>query len=479
MKIKAAKKGAASAKSSDSKLHAKVAATAKGKVAGAITKPGKAKKNVLPAAETIRNALGADKASKGKKKNKQDKLKQLAETVENVAPKVAKVVKKDKVGGKQKKEALKPVVEKQQKKVPDQSETLPEGVELPEVLVKKKTIKAALQACKKALDDGFEKKKNLFGEEMKYGLQISSVKIPQVPKRNCRMQLPHPIYHKGDDICLIVKDLARGSKFDHEETLRFWEDKLRDLGVNFVTQIIPFQQLKQDYRQYEMKTKLVHRFDRFLVDSRMCNHAFAFLGNAFIKRCKNPTPVVLEKDEQIVENLEKALRRITYRQTNTGSISEIQFATHKMALDKAVENAAALIDGLKTQYPGGWLNIRTIHLKPMTDINLTFPLYVSTVDPNLVPVPTVVGPRESFEKARNQKLLDITKNKYKFQDGSLVRVPFEKRRKQSKKGKKAAMLAEEAAEEEVQDELESDEEALKNRERASDTENSDMESDDD
>lgn len=60
-------------------------------------------------------------------------------------------------------------------------------MELPEILVKKKTIKTALQACKKALDDGFEKKKNLFGEEMKYGLQISAVKIPQVPKRNCRM----------------------------------------------------------------------------------------------------------------------------------------------------------------------------------------------------------------------------------------------------------------------------------------------------
>ncbi|KAL9701990.1 hypothetical protein quinque_005431 [Culex quinquefasciatus] len=473
MKIKAAKKTAP--KATDAKLHQKVA------TGTAIAKPGKQKKNALPAA-TIRTTLGAAAAEgKAKKKNKQEKLKQLAETVENVAPKVL-AAKKQKAGGKPKKQVLKPAVAEQktvkkEEKGKNQSESLPEGVELPETLVKKKTIKTALQACKKALDDGFEKKKNLFGEEMKYGLQISAVKIPQVPKRNCRMQLPHPIYHKGDDICLIVKDLARGSKFDHEETLRFWEDKLRDLGVNFITQIIPFQQLKQDYRQYEMKTKLVHRFDRFLVDSRMCNHAFAFLGNAFIKRCKNPTPVVLEKDEQIVENLEKALRRITYRQTNTGAISEIQFATHKMPLEKAVENAAAMIEGLKSQYPGGWLNIRTIHLKPMTDINLTFPLYVSSTDPNLVPVPTAVGPRESFEKARSQKLLDITKNKYKFQAGSLVRVPFEKRRKQpAKKGKKA--VKGEAAEVQVEDELESDEEAFKNRERASDTENSDMGSDD-
>lgn len=44
-----------------------------------------------------------------------------------------------------------------------------------------------MKACKKALEEGFEQKKNLFGEDLKYGLQIASVKIPNVPSRNCRV----------------------------------------------------------------------------------------------------------------------------------------------------------------------------------------------------------------------------------------------------------------------------------------------------
>lgn len=58
--------------------------------------------------------------------------------------------------------------------------------DLPEVLASKKVIKSALKACRKTIDGSFEKK-NLFGEDLKYSLQISSVKIPDVPSRNCRM----------------------------------------------------------------------------------------------------------------------------------------------------------------------------------------------------------------------------------------------------------------------------------------------------
>lgn len=296
-------------------------------------------------------------------------------------------------------------------------------------------------------------------------------------------QLPNPIYQKGDDICLIVKDLERGRKQDHEETLTFWKEKLRELGVDYITQVIPFRQLKQDYKEYEMKLKLVHRFDRFLVDARINGHVFNFLGNNFIRRCKNPTPVILEKDEKIVKSLEKALGRFTYKQTNTGRVTEIQFATHKMPLDKAVENAESLLLTLKRQYPGGWQNIRTIYLKPMVDIQLTFPLYVSKNDPNLVPVPKVSGPRERFEKSMNEQLLEATQDKYKFQAGNLMRVAFEKRKPKSAKGKatvdKEGGEAPAAVSDNAQ-EVGSDAEMDLELEKASDTEQSDLgDSDDD
>lgn len=353
---------------------------------------------------------------------------------------------------------------------------------LTETLVSEKTIRTALKACKKSLDEGFDQKKNLFGADLKYGLQIAAVKIPDVPSRNCRIQLPNPIYQKGDDICLIVKDLERGRKHDHEETLTFWSDKLRELGIDYITQVIPFRQLKQDYKEYEMKLKLVHRFDRFLVDARINGHVYSFLGNNFIRRCKNPTPVILEKDEKIVKSLEKALGRFTYKQTNTGRVTEIQFATHKMPLDKAVENAESLLQTLKTQYPGGWQNIRTIYLKPMADIQLTFPLYVSKIDPNLVPVPKITGPRERFEKSMNEQLLEATQDKYKFQAGNLLRVAFDKRQPKRAKGKAKTALVKEDGETGADNEqdADSDEEMEQELQKASDTEQSDLgDSDDD
>ncbi|XP_053687460.1 ribosomal L1 domain-containing protein CG13096-like [Sabethes cyaneus] len=371
----------------------------------------------IPKGPDNQKAKKLDKASK-----KTPKVTNLPKAAELPETNEAKA-KKDKKSKKVADEAPAAVVESDQ------------PAEVPDVLVTKKTIQSALKACKKALEGGFEQKKNLFGEDMRYALQISSVKIPDVPSRNCRMNLPNPIYKEGDDICLIVKDLERGSKQDYEPTLHYWQDKLRDLGIDYVSMIIPFQQLKQDYRQYEMKLKLVHRFDRFLVDARISGHVYGFLGTGFIRRCKNPTPVVLDKDKKIVKNFNKALCRFTYKQTNTGRTTEIQFANHKMPLDKAVQNAEALIGNLKTQFPGGWLNIRTIYLKPMVDIKLSLPLYVSKIDPNLVPVPKVPGPREKFEKKMSEKLLQSTRNKYEFQSGSLVRHNLDERRKLDRKGK--------------------------------------------
>lgn len=481
MKIKAEKK----AKPADVKLHQLK------KSKNDIAKP-KEKKTGGPVAAAP-HTFAEKKVLAVKKKNQKQ---QLVETV-----KVAKVQatagqqvphqkKKDLKANKKQKEAARKVVDAESKdassektkrkrkwkKKPKNGKVSQKENEVTETLVSRKTITTALKACKKTLDAGFDEKKNLFGEDLKYGLQIAAVKIPDVPSRNCRMQLPNALYQKGDDICLIVKDLERGRKQDHEETLTFWKEKLREVGIDYITQVIPFRQLKQDYKEYEMKLKLVHRFDRFLVDARINGHVFNFLGNNFIRRCKNPTPVILEKDEKIVKSIEKALGRFTYKQTNTGRVTEIQFATHKMPLDKAVENAEALLQTLKTQYPGGWQNIRTIYLKPMAEIQLTFPLYVSNIDPNSVPVPKIPGPRERFEKSMNEQLLEATQDKYKFQAGNLVRVAFEKRKpKRAAKGKATEDKEDgETAAAVADNEPEADSDQEMELEKASDTEQSDL-----
>ncbi|XP_035784174.1 ribosomal L1 domain-containing protein CG13096-like [Anopheles albimanus] len=316
------------------------------------------------------------------------------------------------------------------------TEASPETLALvPGELVSRKTFRLVLEELRKRIAK--DEKSKLFGDDLRFALQIAAVKIPDCPTRNCRVTLPHPILRKEDDVCLIVKDLERGRKYDYENTLCHWQDKLREVGVTSVTQIIPFQQLKQDYRQYEMRRKLVHRFERFLVDARIGGHVFSALGAHFTRRNKNPTSVVLEDDDKLAENIEKALRKVTYGRSNTGLTTEIKFAATWMPVEKAVENGMALLEGLKTEFPGGWLNVASIHMTTASTSKQSLPLYMSMINPNLVPVPKIEGPRSKFIAKQNAKLARATDGQMMIVDGVVRTVQgqaarLEKLRKKEK-----------------------------------------------
>ncbi|XP_049539529.1 ribosomal L1 domain-containing protein CG13096-like [Anopheles darlingi] len=296
------------------------------------------------------------------------------------------------------------------------TEASPETLALvPKELVSRKIFRLVLEELQKRIAK--DEKAKLFGDDLRFALQIAAVKIPDCPTRNCRLSLPHAVLRKEDDVCLIVKDLERGRKYDYENTLCHWQDKLREAGVTTVTQIIPFQQLKQDYKQYEMRRKLVHRFERFLVDARIAGHVFSALGTHFTRRKKNPTSVVLEDDEQLAENIEKALRKVTYGRTNTGLTTEIKFAATWMPIEKAVENGMALLEGLKTEFPGGWLNVASIHVTTASTSKQSLLLYMSMINPNLVPVPKIEGPRAQFVAKQNAKLARATDGQMMIVDG--------------------------------------------------------------
>ncbi|XP_050073054.1 ribosomal L1 domain-containing protein CG13096-like [Anopheles maculipalpis] len=289
---------------------------------------------------------------------------------------------------------------------------------VPEELISKESFRKAFEIIRSKVDD---KEKKLFGDELKYSLQIVSVKVPRCPQRNSRISLPHPLLRAEDDVCLIVKDLVRGREVDFTPTLHHWEDKLKELNLDHKLHIIPFQQLKRDYGSYEMKRKLAHRFERFLVDGRISGHVFSFLGAQFAKRCKNPTPVSLIKESKIKEAIEQALSVQTYRQGNTGRMVEIKFAAHWMPLEDAVENGMALLEKLKTDLPGGWLNIHAINVTTATEKTRSFPIYVSTIDPNLVPVPMVVGPREKFVKKQQALIEKRSGGEYEVTKDGIIR----------------------------------------------------------
>lgn len=89
--------------------------------------------------------------------------------------------------------------------------------------------------------------------------------------------MKHSLLIEDDDVILFVKDLHRGVK-DFEETIRHYEDFLKEKGVTGIKTIMPFEQLRQEYSSYEMKIKLSQMYEYYLCDAAISGHISGFLG---------------------------------------------------------------------------------------------------------------------------------------------------------------------------------------------------------
>ena len=107
------------------------------------------------------------------------------------------------------------------------------------------------------------------------------------------------IWRLEKDICLFVKDLQKGLKVDHEDTIRHFTDLRGEKGIRGVTQSISLRELKVEYKQFEAKTQLSNKFDLFLADDRIIRLLPKFLGKPFYSRKKLPLQINLQaKDAQ-------------------------------------------------------------------------------------------------------------------------------------------------------------------------------------
>jgi len=238
-------------------------------------------------------------------------------------------------------------------------------------------IDDAVQAFTKLLDlnSAEAEEKSLFSSEgQKISLQISGVKLP----RDCESQvikikLPHSTLPETREVCLFVKDLEKGLKVDHEDSVRHFTSLLADKGVKGVTQIISLRELKVEYKQYEAKTQLCHRFDQFLADARVIRLLPQFLGKAFYKRKKLPMQINLQAKDLPAE-FGRCLNTTQLPIKNTGSCSTVVVGLTHHTPTQLLENTRAVVDKLVEKYPGGWVNIRSLHLNSGST---SLPLYVS------------------------------------------------------------------------------------------------------
>ena len=126
-----------------------------------------------------------------------------------------------------------------------------------------------------------------------YRFKCSTPSFPYIKFRFNFSPLAHNPLPDPHDVCLIVKDLEKGTRPDHEPSKRHFQDLLKSKGVEGVSEIIPLRELKVEYKQYEAKTALCHRFDKFLVDERILRLVPKFLGKPMFKRKRFPVPVNL------------------------------------------------------------------------------------------------------------------------------------------------------------------------------------------
>ena len=190
----------------------------------------------------------------------------------------------------------------------------------------------------------------------------------------CSRLLPHTLVTPDDDVALIVKDLKRGRRRDHEPTVEHFEQLLKEHHCTRIRTIIPINQIKNEYDQFELKRNLVNSYDYFLVDGRIAGHVARLLGKIFTKKRKLPTSIKLGSKD-LKHEIEYALSKTCMKLNSNGDSHTVQIGTTSMTKSEIIENIETACDGLAKNFPGGWANIRSLLIK--TPTNLAIPIYIT------------------------------------------------------------------------------------------------------
>ncbi|XP_046836167.1 ribosomal L1 domain-containing protein CG13096-like [Vespa crabro] len=217
-------------------------------------------------------------------------------------------------------------------------------------------------------------------------MQVTCIRIPKISRRQVRILLPYSIVSSDDDIALFVCDLERGRRKDYEPTVNHYKEILDKCGCTKIKDIIPMNQVKTEYDQYELKRKLVASYDYFLVDGKIAGHMSHLLGKIFYKKRKLPTSIKMNKEDLKCE-IDYALRKTTMQLHSFADTHVVQVANTSMKKKQILENVFTVCNRLTKVYPGGWSNIRAIRLKTPTGPGL--PIYMTLKNKNTVHIPVV------------------------------------------------------------------------------------------
>ncbi|XP_003702567.2 ribosomal L1 domain-containing protein 1 isoform X1 [Megachile rotundata] len=236
-------------------------------------------------------------------------------------------------------------------------------------------------------EEQLKNKNALFdGESTPIFMQVTCIKVPKTPKRCMRILLPHSIVSSDDEVALFVGDLQKGRRKDYEPTIEHYQELLQKHSCTNIKTIIPMNQVKTEYDQFELKRKLVNSYDHFLVDGKIAGHLSHLLGKEFYTKRKLPTPIRMQSKD-LKHEIEFALRKTLMQIHSFGDSHIVQVGHTLMNVDEILENILAACNYLSKNYPGGWDNIRSIRIK--TSNSLALPIYTTLKNKNSVKLPVV------------------------------------------------------------------------------------------
>ena len=132
-------------------------------------------------------------------------------------------------------------------------------------------------------------------------LSFTLNQLPSKPTpRPLQFAVPAPFNTKENDtrVCIFVKDPEADFK-----------KQIADLNIPCIAEVIGFDRLKRDFRQFKDKRQLLKDFDLFLADIRIYKMLPEMLGKEFYSKKQFPCPIKVhgfESDKELEKQLNSA-----------------------------------------------------------------------------------------------------------------------------------------------------------------------------
>uniref|UniRef100_A0A0K2VBS3 Ribosomal L1 domaincontaining protein 1like [Megachile rotundata] n=1 Tax=Lepeophtheirus salmonis TaxID=72036 RepID=A0A0K2VBS3_LEPSM len=281
-------------------------------------------------------------------------------------------------------------------------------------------VSAVVKAAVKLGQRNKKQKSNLFeGDGKSINVQIGGIKIPKESRSHTlKCTLPHEVCNGSLGVALFVKDLSKDFKQDHEPTVHHYNELLSsNNSKSLVSEVIPLRGLKSEYQTFELKRRLSNKYDKFLADKRILHRLP--LGKFFYNKRKIPIPVDMES-KNLNEELKQALHTSILPLNHKGMSSILTVGSTAMKMEDVVDNVMKFIEIIKVKYPGGWKNVRSLHIK--TESSPSIPLHVSTISVKDVGYVDAQKPKRKMKKPEVDELSTLPGARVKVLADGTVKV---------------------------------------------------------